>query len=99
MKKTEPSWYIFGLHLSPVTCDLLKRFPQLETGTDHELSLIWTKTYLMMLVVTRLSVFMLKLSSPPDSIVTNGLLWFPSFLNVSGQIAEMGQWNNILCTF
>ena len=35
----------------------------------------------MMLVVTRLSVFMENLSSPSDSIVTNGLLWFPSFLD------------------
>ena len=38
-------------------------------------------SHLMMLVVTRLSVFMENLSSPSDSIVTNGLLWFPSFLD------------------
>ena len=44
--------------------------------------LMVTDAHLMMLVVTRLSVFMVNLSSPSDSIVTKGLLWFPSFLNI-----------------
>ena len=77
-EKLEQIWITFLP--SPVISS--KGSPNLKLKQIFTFFIFWSQTYLMMLVVTRLSVFMVNWSSPPDSIVTRGLLWFPSFLVV-----------------
>ena len=74
----------FGFTFLPSPVISSKGSPNLKLKQMINFSIIWSQTYLMILVVTRLSVFMVNWSSPPDSIVTRGLLWFPSFLNIGG---------------